>query len=138
MKVCEVMNAKVITCKPNDKICDVVRRLKDLHITGMPVVEENKLVGVVAESDILRAVPFSYHILEGGPEGFAKLREIGKKPVSEIMTREAVTVSPIDGIEAAAQLMVKHRINRVPVVDRGKLVGIVTRGDIIRVLGEAK
>jgi CBS domain-containing protein len=63
------------------------------------------------------------------------MEEIPKKKVSEVMSRNLHEVSPEDTIEFAAAIMTRHRINRVPVIENGRLVGIVTRGDIISGLG---
>lgn len=65
----------------------------------------------------------------------AGAEEIGKIRVTDVMTKKVVTVGPEDTIERAASMMVRHRINRLPVLEGEKLVGIVTRGDIIAGLG---
>ena len=68
----------------------------------------------------------------------SSVEDISKKKVSEVMHRDVRTVGPADSIEEAASIMTRHRINRLPVVENGKLVGIVTRGDIITGLGKSK
>ncbi|MDD3566227.1 MAG: CBS domain-containing protein, partial [Methanothrix sp.] len=65
----------------------------------------------------------------------AGAEEAGTKRVSEVMTKKVFTVSPDDSVDKAASMMVRHRINRLPVLEEGKLVGILTRGDIISGLG---
>jgi CBS domain-containing protein len=65
----------------------------------------------------------------------AGAEEVGMTQVSEVMTKKVFSVSPEDTIEVAASIMVRHRINRLPVLEDEKLVGIVTRGDIIAGLG---
>jgi CBS domain-containing protein len=65
------------------------------------------------------------------------LREIPEKEVADVMSRNLHEIGPDDSIEEAASIMTRHRINRLPVVEDGRLVGIVTRGDIISGLGMA-
>jgi len=112
-------------------------------------------VGVVSESDLLRLLSGDGH--EGGlllPSPFEifevpvrdlirwermkrSMEEITRMRVSDVMTRNVISVSPEDSVEKAATLMTSHRINRLPVLDGSRLVGIVTRGDIIAGLGGA-
>jgi len=153
MKISNVMNPEPVTCKVDDPVSDAVRLLKENDISGMPVLDGEKLVGVVSESDLLKLLsveeetglwlPSPLEILEIPIRDLirweklqAGAEEIGKRPVSKVMTKKVRTVGPEDTIEKAASMMVRHRINRIPVVDDGKLVGIVTRGDIIEGLGE--
>jgi len=67
----------------------------------------------------------------------ASVGDISKKKVSEVMHRDVRTIGPADSIEEAASIMTRHRINRLPVIENDKLVGIVTRGDIITGLGKS-
>ena len=64
------------------------------------------------------------------------LEDVGSKPVTEIMEKDVYTVSPDDSIEEASTIITKHKVNRLPVIEKGVMVGIITRGDIIRGLGE--
>ncbi len=63
------------------------------------------------------------------------LEDIGSKPISDIMKEDVYTVSPSNSVQDASAIITKHKINRLPVVEDGKIVGIITRGDIIRGLG---
>jgi len=65
-------------------------------------------------------------------EDASAFSEIGNWPIERIMTRNVVSVSPDDEIEKAIQLMVNQRIHRVPVLDKGRLIGIVTRSDVLK------
>ncbi|MHC1631933.1 MAG: CBS domain-containing protein [Methanotrichaceae archaeon] len=152
MKVRNVMNSEPIACQAVDSVSDVVKLLKRNNISGMPVLDGEKVIGVISESDLLKMLsvkgesklwlPSPLEILEVPIRDLihwekikAGAEEIGKTKVSDIMTKKIHNVSPDDTIEEAAKLMVSHRINRLPVEEEDKLVGIVTRGDIIAGLG---
>jgi CBS domain-containing protein len=111
-------------------------------------------VGVISESDVLRLLsgeeegqlwlPSPLEILEvpfrdllKWEKLHASVEDISKKKVSEVMHRDVRTIGPADSIEEAASIMTRHRINRLPVIENDKLVGIVTRGDIITGLGKS-
>ncbi len=117
MKVAEVMNKNVVTCHPSEKLTVIINKFELFHIAGMPVTEKGSLVGIVTQTDVLRAV---------------KDGSIQDTMVKDAMTTDVVLVSPTDSATDVARLMIEKRINRIPVVEDGKLVGIVTRGDLIR------
>ena len=153
MKVRDVMNVMPVTVQAEAPVSEAARLLRENKISGMPVLDGEKLVGVVSESDLLRLL--SVEEKEGGlwlPSPFevfevpfrdlvrwekmhAALDDIPKKNVGNVMSRNLHEVGPEDSIEEAAGIMTRHRINRLPVVENGRLVGIVTRGDIISGLG---
>ena len=117
MKVADVMNKNVVTCHPSEKLTVIINKFELFHIAGMPVTEKGSLVGIVTQTDVLRAV---------------KDGSIQDAMVKDVMTTDLVLVSPTDSATHVARLMIEKRINRIPVVEDGKLVGIVTRGDLIR------
>jgi CBS domain-containing protein len=154
MKVSDVMTKDVVTCKPTDTIQSVVKMMSQKDISGVPVVDGEKLVGIVTEADIMRilAVPQKSDtlwlpsplevILEIPFKELVQLRKLqkdyqdtGMNPVESIMKKDVVSISPDSDIEDAATLMVRHKINRLTVTKGGKLVGIITRDDIIHGLG---
>jgi CBS domain-containing protein len=152
MLVRDVMNPEPVACQASDAVGEAVKLLKRNDISGMPVLEGEKLVGVVSESDLLKMLsaedegglwlPSPLEILEVPIRDLirwerlaAGAEEIGQTRVSEVMTKKVHTVGPEDAIEQAASVMVRHRINRLPVLEGDRLVGIVTRGDIIAGLG---
>lgn len=153
MKVKDVMNPDVVVCSPEDTIGDVARLLKQNNISGLPVIEDGKVVGIVSEGDLLKLLevpdrsglwlPSPLEVFEvpireliNWEETKRMLDDVGSKPVEEIMSKKVYTVSPEDSIEKASSIITKHKINRLPVVEGGLLVGIITRGDIIRGLGK--
>jgi CBS domain-containing protein len=156
MKVREVMNRSPITCQADDTVADAARILRENKISGMPVLDGEKLVGVVSESDLLKLLsqeeeggslwlPSPFEIFEVPFRDLlrwerlhASMEDISKKKVSEVMSSDILEMEPDDAVEDAAAIMTRHQINRLPVVEDGKLVGIVTRGDIITGLGEKR
>jgi len=144
------MREPVITCQINDTIRTVASSLKQHDISGMPVLDGDQLAGIVTESDVLKLLELPEHrrnlwlpspleIIEiplreliGWEEAKKALEDVGEKPVHTIMTKRIHAISPDDSIEDASTMMVNHRINRLPVIENGKVIGIVTRGDIIR------
>ncbi|MDD5615562.1 MAG: CBS domain-containing protein [Candidatus Methanoperedens sp.] len=154
MKVKDAMNIDVITCKPDDPVSTLVDLFKNNHISGMPVVENEKVVGIVSETDLLKLfktpdisvdmlLPSPFEIIEMPIrsvirfEEFKKaLEDIHMKPVRDIMKKKIYSISPDSTLEDASIMMVKHRVNRLPVIEKGKLVGILVRSDIIRGLSK--
>jgi CBS domain-containing protein len=154
MKVEEVMTSEVITCSPADPIRQIVKMMGEKNISGLPVVDNGKLVGIVTEGDIAKVLagpsvsstlwlPSPFEVLLEIPiKDIMELRrlqksvkDVGEKPVSDVMSRDPITIEPANDIGDASALMVHYKINRLPVVKGGRLVGIVTRDDIIRGLG---
>ncbi|MCG7851521.1 MAG: CBS domain-containing protein [Methanosarcinaceae archaeon] len=154
MKIKDIMNSNVIYCKPDDTISNAAQMLKKHNISGLPVVENGSLVGIVSEADILKLLempehgglwlPSPFEVIEvpireliSWEETKRMLTDIGADPVRKIMNAKVYVTSSEDSVGDASVLMIKHKINRLPVVDNGTLVGIVTRGDIVRGLAEA-
>jgi CBS domain-containing protein len=150
MKIKDVMNKDVIVCAPNDTLGNLADLFKKNHISGIPVVDKGKVVGLVSETDLIKLfktpefsndlwLPSPFEIIEIPIRNLVKLEETKKffenmklRPVKDIMTRTIHSISPDDALEDASTMMVKHDVNRLPVIDNGKLVGIVARSDIIR------
>lgn len=150
----DVMRGYVVTANEFETIGDVAAKLAKHRISGLPVVNsEEELVGMISESDIIRSftsmvtessgrrlltsLAHSLDLLaalcktdhEKGERIFATLRET---PVNEVMTTRVVSARPDDTIQRVAELMTESNVNRVPIVDHGKLVGIVGRVDIVK------
>ena len=127
----DIMTRRVITLKPEDSINTAIKKLRDNGIRGAPVVDGNgRIVGMVHESDIMDWI--NEDIKAKNHEEFMKiLREKGKEKVSKIMVKKPVVIFPEKKLEEAAALMYKSGVDRLPVIKNGKLVGIVSRDDII-------
>jgi CBS domain-containing protein len=128
------MTRDPITIERETTLPEAHRLMKDHSIRRLPVVDGGKLVGIVTLGDIREAEPsdatslsiFELHYL------LAKLR------ASKFMTRELITVTPLTTMDRAAQIMLEHKIGGLPVLERGKLVGIITESDIFRMLVKGK
>lgn len=150
MKVEKVMTKEVTFFGPGEQVSTVARVLREKGISGTPVVEEGKLVGVVSETDIMRMVedrelkinlflPSPFDVLElpvkmrkKVEETMEGIKRASAVEVGEIMTKKVITISPGADVSEAARIMDEMKVNRLPVVDeKGELRGIVTRGDII-------
>jgi CBS domain-containing protein len=123
------MTAEVAVVTPETPLRDVATLLTVREISGVPVVDDHGRVrGVVSEADVLRAAD--------GREKTRRMpsarRRHGPGTAGASMTSPAVTIAPDDSVAAAAALMLDRGINRLPVVDAGRLVGIVTRADLVR------
>lgn len=117
MLVREVMNKNVITVKPDFILNKAAEIMSNYHIGSLVVLENNKLAGILTERNVLVAV--------------AEGRNPELTTVEEVMTKKVIAVEPSKTIEDAVALMKEHNIKKLPVVDDGKLVGIITASDII-------
>lgn len=137
MKVEELMTADVVTVGPDTPIREVAAVLVERGISGIPVVAHGQLLGVVSEADILAKE--KGRSPRGGALGrlltmngeAIRLKE-DARTAFDAMTAPAITIAPRDSVSEAARLMLELRIGRLPVVDDGRLVGIVTRADLMR------
>jgi CBS domain-containing protein len=142
LKAKDVMTREVKTVTPQATLREAAELLATQGISGAPVVDETgRVVGVISESDILdskkryKALPrMALWGLRPIPEDF--LREAYQEGLSlqveSLMSRNVITAEEETPLEELAHLMVSHRINRVPILREGKLVGIVTREDALR------
>jgi len=148
MKVKDVMNSKVVFCKPDDTVREAAKILKENNISGVPVLKGDQLVGIISEGDLLKLLiipekgelwlPSPFEVIEvpirellGWEDTKKMLSDVGSTKIEEIMTKDVHTISSEASVEEASEHMVRHRINRLPVTEDNHLVGIVTRGDII-------
>lgn len=120
-KVADFMSSKVITCPPEDSVQRIHNTIVESGFTAFPVVKKNKIVGIISRSDLLRAASVR-----------TSLEQTGSTPIENVMTKTVITVTPDMQINAAAELMVKHDISRLPVVVDGRIVGIFDRHDVLK------
>lgn len=140
MKVRDIMRRDVITVRPETPLKEVARLLVEHGISGLPVVDaEDRVLGVVSEGDLIvkergaeAGRPRILGALLGGDRSRTELTKVEARSAGDAMTSPAVTIEPGAPVRAAAALMVERQVNRLPVVEDGKLVGIVTRADIVR------
>lgn len=122
MELIEQKGGKVYTIKKNDTVEAALKEMVDYNIGSLVVVDEKgKMVGIFTERDLLRKV-------------FVKKLDITKHKVKEFMTTNPVVASPETRLNEAMNIMTKKRIRHLPVVEAGKVVGLVSIGDIVAAL----
>lgn len=115
-KIREIMTEQVESCTLLDNVFEVAVKMKELNVGAIPIVDGEKLVGMITDRDIVTRC-----IAEKHP---------GSSKVEEIMSKELFTVGAEATSEEAVRIMAKHQIRRLPVVEGSKLVGIVSLGDL--------
>ena len=142
MNAADIMTPDVITVGPDTPLDQIVTLMLDGRISGIPVVDEDAVIGIVTEGDLLRRVelgsePRRSHLLElvsrATPLAAEYVRSHGRK-ASEVMTESVITVDDTTPIADIARILETRRIKRVPVLRDGKLVGIVSRANLLRAL----
>src|SRR5690242_7960160 len=137
MKISELMQRDIVTVEPSATLKQAATLLTQNRISGLPVVAaDGRLVGVVSEADILRKEDgfplelsgFLGRLLDGA---YGDREQFEARTVEQTMTAPPITISSSSDVVEAARLMTTHHVNRLPVVDRGRLVGIVSRADLV-------
>ena len=147
MLVRQVMTTDVVTFAPDETVEVATRRLLERDVDGAPVVDgAGEVIGMLSSDDLLvqetqlhYPTVFSlfgaYLELPSSHRRFeAELRRAVAAVVSDVMERDPVTCSPDDTLERAATLMHERKVSRLPVLEGGRLAGIVARGDLLRAL----
>jgi len=144
-----LMMTKVVTAGPDDTVAKVARLLADNHISAVPVcAADGEVLGMLSEGDLMR--PFAtetskrrawwLHTLAEGtdlaPEFLKYVRE-DQRRAKDLMTAPVISVSERASVHEIADLMMHHRIKRLPVVRDGKVVGIVSRADLVRAIAHS-
>ncbi|NOZ77388.1 MAG: CBS domain-containing protein, partial [Euryarchaeota archaeon] len=116
----DVMVTDLITIAPDEKIALADLKMTRSSIGSLPVVEGDRIVGIITQRDIMLA------------RGY----EIGGLKARDLMSKELVTVTPETPLKEAIEMMLKNRIERLPVVDGGRFLGLVVQGNILKTLVE--
>ena len=137
----DVMTTAILTVTPDTDVGEIARTLLDAHISAVPVIaDDGKLIGIVSEGDLMhraeaetRRRPSWWLRLLATPEEPLQqyLREVGRR-ARDVMTRDVITVEPDTSLTEIAAVLEKYHIKRVPVIENGKLVGIVSRANLLR------
>jgi len=147
-RVRNIMTTDVVKAYPDTPVNQIARLMSDLQISGLPVVDDNdQVLGVITELDmILRNTRFkmptfftildSIIYLERPSHVRKRLENMLGTTAREIMSSPAFTVTPESTLEELAELMVERRMNPIPVIEANRLVGIVSRSDIIRLMAQ--
>lgn len=149
VRVSDIMTKNVITCGAKDSVKEAARLLYLNGLTGLPVLdEEDKVVGIITEYDLIRIedhlhLPVTFAFLGSivmldnplnGDEVEKQLKQLAATTVGELMTKDVVTIASDKTIEDAAEIILHKKVNPVPVVENGKLVGIISRADIVKLI----
>ena len=126
MNVREFMSSEVITVTPNDNIADTIALMREKKINRLPVVENGRVVGIVTDGDLREISPSPASTLSIFELNYL----VAKTTIREVAIKNIVTCRSDTNIEDAALLMREHHIGGLPVVDDGKLMGIITQTDI--------
>ncbi|MCD1258596.1 CBS domain-containing protein [Paenibacillus athensensis] len=144
MKAQDIMITQVYKVKEHDSVRAVIEKFIDHRISGLPVVNErNEIVAYISDGDIMRyigkhqdlVVDFVYHtaVFKGDIEDFeSRAHKLLKVPVMDIARKKVIVVSADEELEQVAAILGKKQIKKLPVERRGVLVGIISRGDVIR------
>lgn len=142
----DIMTSPAITIGPDADITEAAKILLDRDINGLPVVDDSgRVVGIICQSDLVRMqkslpIPSLFTLLDGFvPLSTTALLEtevkrIAASKVADAMTRKVEFISPDTGVDVIAALMVDKQFHTLPVVDQGRLVGVVGKRDILRTL----
>jgi CBS domain-containing protein len=154
MKVKDLMAKDLVTLRPGDTLHKALEVFTKNNISGAPVVKDGKLVGLVTELDIIKVIDIytpkihftsmpHFFLVLAGLKSKKKTTELKKKimaasklKLEDFMTKEPVVAGEDDDIMEAARLIDVYKVNRVPVVKDGKVLGVVTRNDILRAVAK--
>ena len=146
MKARDIMTTKIVTVGPETPVKEVAALLVEHKISGIPVVDEaGSVMGMVSEGDVLRKkiapkTPDVLSILgamvyyDGAKEYQEAFRKMAANTAQEIMTEPVIAVDVDDDFGKVGQVILDHHIKRVPVLDKGKLVGLISRSDLVKLM----
>lgn len=147
MKAMDVMVRDVITVNPDDDVADAVRLLADYDVSALPVVDDDEnVVGIISEADLLHREEIGTEKqrpwwLEAVTPAWKLAGEFAKSHgcrVKEVMSANVISASEDAPLGEIASLLERHRIKRVPILRGGKLVGIVSRSNLIQALASSQ
>ena len=136
MKVSDIMTLGAATVTPESSLAEAIRCMGNHNISGLPVVDgDGELHGILSEGDFFRKSTDSFRLdslFDAGPE--ARRDALDSTRAGDLMSTELVTVDGDASLTDAIGLMERHGVKRLPVISNGKLVGLISRADILRVL----
>ncbi|MGP1907362.1 CBS domain-containing protein [Metabacillus sp. JX24] len=115
-KVKDIMSEDIQVCTPLDNVYEAAVKMRDWDVGSIPVVEEDKLIGMITDRDL---------VIRGIAE-----KHPGSNKVTNVMSDHLCTIGPDATAEEAARLMAEHQIRRLPVVENGRMLGMVSLGDL--------
>lgn len=146
MKARDIMTTDVISVAPGTKIADAAKLLLEKHLNGLPVIDQDgKLVGIICQSDLIFQqkkipVPTVFTFMDGlfpltsYKDIEKEVKKIAAATVSAAMVPSPFTVEPDTSLEDIATIMVRHNVHTLPVVEGGRIVGVIGKEDVLRTL----
>jgi CBS domain-containing protein len=142
MKVKNVMSKNVLCVNPETTYEESAKLMYENNFSGLPVIDnKGNLVGIISEKDLFRAMYPNYEDFIANPEEYfnheeqeKRILEIKNNPIKMYMSKKVIFISPETSLMAAGGIMLAHHIHRLPVLENGKLVGIVSREDIYKAI----
>ncbi len=140
MKAKDVMTKGVLTVRPETTVRDIARRLIERNVSAVPVVDlDERVVGIVSEGDLMRRPELDterypswwLHLFVGADDWAKEYVRSHGLTAEDVMTRSVISASEETTLEEIATLLEKHRIKRVPILRDGRLVGIVSRANLL-------
>jgi CBS domain-containing protein len=113
----DTMTESPHSIKASASVVEAARLMREEHIGSLPITDDERLVGMITDRDITTRV-------------VAEAADLMKTSVGDVYSRDLITVEPGKGLDEALQLMARHQVRRLPVVENGRLVGIVAQADI--------
>ncbi|MCG6205087.1 CBS domain-containing protein [Rhodopseudomonas sp. HC1] len=145
MRASQIMTSPVVTISPEASIVEAANAMLDHHVSGLPVVDgDDRLVGIISEGDFIRRAELGTQHKRGrwlrmllGPSTCADdfVHEHGRR-VGEVMTHHPHTITEDTSVETIVRTMEKHHVKRLPVMQGDRLVGIVTRKNLLRAVAQ--
>lgn len=135
MKAREIMSTPVVTVRPETALKDVAALMAEHRVSGVPVVDRSgAVVGVISESDFIARMEFGPRrgLLDRLARWLGATRRLQARSAAELMTSRVLTAGPDAAVRELVHLMSAHDVNRIPIVAEGRILGIVTRADILR------
>lgn len=147
MKARDVMTTNVITVSPNESVQEVAELLLRHRISAVPVIDQSgKPIGIVSEGDLLRRAEVGtdrhrswwLRLLVGNEALAAEYVKAHATKVADVMTKKVIVAEPKTPLSEVATLLEQHSIKRVPIVENGRLVGIVSRANLVQAFATAR
>jgi CBS domain-containing protein len=146
MLAADIMTQPALAIAPDAPLAQAIGLMTEHRVSGLPVIgPDGAIAGILTEGDLLRRVEtgtaggspnWLTRLLQPGYEARSYIQTHGRR-VGEVMTRDVVTVEATTDVAEVVALMLKHRVKRLPVVQEGRLVGVVSRADLVRELGKS-
>ncbi len=143
----DLMSRDIITVTPGMPVSEVAQTILNFKITSLPVVDdEGRLVGIVSEGDLVRCSRSNRDahrswwltLMTGSGSNQADMLSLGDRRVGDVMSKDVLLASENESLPQLIELLSRRRIKRLPIVKNGKLVGIVSRVDVLRHLASSR